>query len=58
MEELLKELRGQYAGNEIMLAVTNTIEQAYQAGYNAGFAAGEEAMKNLIDKLTSPTISN
>lgn len=22
------------------------------------FAAGEEAMKNLIDKLTSPTISN
>lgn len=58
MEELLKELREQYAGNEIMLAVADTIEKAYQTGYNAGFAAGEEAMKNLIDKLTSPTISN
>lgn len=33
-------------------------EEAYKIGYSEGFAAGEEAMKNLIDKLTSPTISN
>lgn len=42
MKELLKELKKQYEGNSVMEAV----------------AAGEEAMKNLIDKLTSPTISN
>ena len=35
-----------------------SIEKAYKIGYSEGFAAGEEAMKNLIDKLTSPTISN
>ena len=34
------------------------VEKAYKIGYSEGFAAGEEAMKNLIDKLTSPTISN
>ncbi len=48
----------QFAGNEIMTAVTDTVEKVYNIGYSEGFAAGEEAMKNLIDKLTSPTISN
>lgn len=58
MEELLKELREQYAGNEIMLAVTDTIEKAYQTGYNAGFAAGEEAMRKVVELLTSPAKAN
>ena len=56
MKELLEQLKEQFAGNEIMTAVT--VEKAYKIGYSEGFAAGEEAMKNLIDKLTSPTISN
>lgn len=55
MKELLEQLKEQFAGNEIMTA---TVEKAYNIGYSEGFAAGEEAMKNLIDKLTSPTISN
>lgn len=58
MEELLKELREQYAGNEMMLAVTDTIEKAYQTGYNAGFAAGEEAMRKVVELLTSPVKAN
>lgn len=58
MEELLKELREQYAGNEIMLAVADTIEKAYQTGYNAGFAAGEEAMRKVVELLTSPVKAN
>lgn len=55
MKELLEELKKQY---EVMEAVAVSIEKAYKIGYSEGFAAGEEAMKNLIDKLTSPTISN
>lgn len=58
MKELLEQLKEQFAGNEIMTAVTDTVEKVYNIGYSEGFAAGEEAMKNLIDKLTSPTISN
>lgn len=58
MKELLEELKKQYEGNSIMEAVAVSIEKAYNIGYSEGFAAGEEAMKNLIDKLTSPTISN
>nr|UVX73989.1 MAG: hypothetical protein [Bacteriophage sp.] len=58
MKELLKQLKEQFAGNEIMTAVTDAVEKAYNIGYSEGFAAGEEAMKNLIDKLTSPTIFN
>lgn len=56
MKELLEELKKQYEGNSVMEAVAVSI--AYKIGYSEGFAAGEEAMKNLIDKLTSPTISN
>lgn len=56
MKELLEQLKEQFAGNEIMTA--DIVEKAYKIGYSEGFAAGEEAMKNLIDKLTSPTISN
>lgn len=55
MKELLEELKKQYEGNSIMEAVAVSIEKAYKIGYSEGFAA---AMKNLIDKLTSPTISN
>lgn len=58
MKELIEELRAQYADNEILLSVLDSIQKAYSVGYADGFAAGEEAMKNLIDKLTSPTISN
>lgn len=58
MKELLEELKKQYEGNSVMEAVAVSIENAYKIGYSEGFAAGEEAMKNLIDKLTSPTISN
>lgn len=58
MKELLEELKKQYEGNSVMEAVAVSIEKAYKIGYSEGFVAGEEAMKNLIDKLTSPTISN
>lgn len=58
MKELLEQLKEQFAGNKIMTAVAVSIEKAYNIGYSEGFAAGEEAMKNLIDKLTSPTMSN
>lgn len=58
MKELIEELRAQYADNEILLSVLDSIQKAYTVGYNEGFAAGEEAMKNLVDKLMSPPMAN
>lgn len=58
MKELLEELKKQYEGTSVMEAVAVSIEKAYKIGYSEGFAAGEEAMRNLLDKLTSPTISD
>ena len=58
MKELIEELRAQYADNEILLSVLDSIQKAYTVGYNEGFAAGEEAMKNLVDKLMSPPTAN
>ena len=49
MKELLEQLKEQFTGNEIMTAVTDTVEKAYNIVYSEGFADGEEAMKNLID---------
>lgn len=58
MKELIEELRAQYADNEILLSVLDSIQKAYSVGYADGFAAGEEAMKNVVDKLMSPPMAN
>lgn len=58
MKELIEELRAQYADNEILLSVLDSIQKAYSIGYSDGFAAGEEAMKNVVDKLMSPPMAN
>lgn len=58
MKELIEELRAQYADNEILSSVVDTIQKAYEIGYSEGFAAGEEAMKNVVDKLMSPPMAN
>lgn len=58
MKELIEELRAQYADNEILLSVLDSIQKAYAVGYSDGFAAGEEAMKNVVDKLMSPPMAN